>query len=148
MLKEAQTLQNSFQVLSSTYSDFLKQPPSLIQIKTAQDFSYSYECMHGENNKKHLQIFEVPIMLWNINIYVLNIKYIHLCALNRISLHDEYLLDSSPCATCVCKNICLLRRKITFVLRWQQTQMMRWGGNNWQKAFQLWIFTWINSSLA
>ena len=43
--------------------------------KTAQDFSYSYECMHGENNKKHLQIFEVPIMLWNINIYVLNIKY-------------------------------------------------------------------------
>lgn len=91
---------------SSTFSDFLKQPPH--SNKTAQDFSY--KCMHGENNKKHLQIFEVPIMLWNINIYVLNIKYTYLCALslNRISLHDEYLLDSSPCVTCVCKNICFL----------------------------------------
>lgn len=76
---------------SSTFSDFLKQPPH--SNKTAQDFSY--KCMHGENNKKHLQIFEVPIMLWNINIYVLNIKYTYLCAL---SLSIEYHSTMNICS--------------------------------------------------
>lgn len=48
---------------SSTNSDFLKQPPNKTAEHELRNVKTSHKCMHGENNKKHLQIFEVPIML-------------------------------------------------------------------------------------
>ena len=84
MLKEAQTLQNSFQVLSSTYSDFLKQPPSLIQIKQLKtSHIHMNVCMVKiiKSIYKYLKFqlcCEILIfMCWisNTNIYVLSIEY-------------------------------------------------------------------------
>lgn len=80
---ESKHSKNCFQVLSHHQHTLTsRNNPPIKQQKS------SHKCMHGENNKKHLQIFEVPIMLWNINIYVLNIKYIYLCAPRSTSYHS------------------------------------------------------------